>query len=1215
MRNWECCGVARGLPSSLEIILSTSADPIKVGVPSTTLSDVLLLLLPSQEEEPEEKKPEKKKKMLFVEDDGEEDEEQTEEEKAEELERAQKRALMGGKSSRRKLGEVEKKLGVKAAAKVEDEEDEEEEPPEAAAPAAAEDFKVPPKPAALVEAADPEVSAKVSALLRPLAAPGAAFSDSAEGSSWDLKELQQWIGGGGIDRLCWVAGEPGERPCELAAELLKQGTWAGALLHHHVRRGDALSQDPIAILRTLAMQLYLAFPSKLSPPYLAVETPSLTSLAPMDGALEVLLSKPLDKVTGAGKGVVVLLGGLDEAVAEARSSAWPPRVVCLAQKLVSVLGEKGVRVLLTTSASQSSASVLERALDDLKPMRIKLGDCRSGPGGMPARLGAEQAYGAYLEARGGTPQELAPLLRLLAAAREPPSLSQLEAWGAGDPAAAAEKLGALVVLEEEHKVLRVADGSVLEFLGAEGPWMADEAAGHKAIAEALKKEMEDVASMSAYGLRNALFHALRAGESADPICGDLAFWQRCFEAREMAAVQDLMRLELKSRRSGVAGDAFRLLSDNQAQLLKDPSALPKLAYDGPHKSALAIAARSDASRAAPDGWLLSRPRDWSPELLRIKAHNKGVNAVAISSDGCMLASGSDDTFCKVHDTATGELLMGLKGHGDEVTAVVFSPDCSTVATASWDSSIILWSCASGKEIRRIKEHKSGVTCLAFRPDGAVLMSGSDDNSVRLWDPATGEQLKKVDGHAMAVNCVCFRADGGQIASGSEDATVCVFDPESGEELHCLEGHSSGINCVAYCPEKDLLASGGWDRSVRIWDPLAGTQVLHIDGYTAAVLSVSFVGAEGAPQPLLATVCGKSVQVRDTKTGDLRFRLSGRQNDITSMAMYGDCVLGCASRDGLVTLLSFDKGQTSKDEHTDTVNSVSCSADGRYLASGAWDNTILVWDLESGALDTVLEGHTGSVSQVAFAVLGDEEAPGGGGKPNRRVHALASAGNDMSLRLWNVQECREETSLAQGYGETEGVTAVAMAGAVLASGEAEGGIRLWEADRREETGRLSGHNGSVNDLSFSADGTVLASGGDDGNVLVWDVSSQERTCSLGASAGVASVAVSRKGDVVAAAMQDGSLGVWDTQTSKLKLDQDSRSGCDASCVALSPDGGILAIGESDGSIQLLDTTSNDIKVTWTSGHTAPVMSIAFSPCGSMLYSGSEDQKVRAWQVPK
>ena len=851
--------------------------------------------------EPEQKKAEEKQKKSEEEDA--EEEEQSEEAKAEELARMEKRAMMGGKSSRKKLGQLKKKQGVKAFVEEEDgAETPEQDNPEAASVAEgekaavsagedqpAEDVMVPPKPASLVETADPEVSAKVSAILQPLSAPGPAFSDGGESSSWDLKELQRWIGGGGIDRLCWVAGEPGERPCELTAELLKQGTWAGALLHHHVRRGDVLSQDPIAILRTLAMQLYFTFPSKLSPPYQAVDPSSLTSLALMDDALEVLLSKPLDKVTGGGKGVVVLIGGLDEAIAEAQDSASPPRVVRLAQKLVSVLGEKGVRVLVTTSASQSSASVLEHALGGLKPMRLRLGDCRSTPEGMLARLGTEkvstEAYRAYLEARGGTPEELAPLLRLLAAAREPPSMSQLETWGVGDPAAAAEKLGALVVVEEE-KVIRVADGSVLEFLGAEGPWKTDEAAGHKAISEALKKEMVDPASMSLYCLRNALFHALRAGESIDAISGDIAFWQRCFEARETAAIQDLMRLELKSRRSGVVGDAFRLLSDNHSQLLKDPSALSKLVYDGPHKSALAIAARSDASRPAPDGWLLSRPRDWSPELLRIKAHSKGVNAVAISPDGCMLASGSDDTFCKVHDSATGELLMSLAGHKDEVTAVAFSPDCSTIATASWDCAIILWSSASGKEICRIKEHKSGVTCLAFRPDGAVLMSGSDDNSVRLWNPSTGEQMKKIDGHAMAVNCVCFRADGGQVASGSEDATVCVFDPGSGEELHCLEGHSSGINCVAYCPKRDLLASGGWDRNVRIWNPQAGTQLLHIDGYTAAILSVSFVSVEGAPEPLLATVCGKSVQVRDTKTGELRFRLSGRQNDITSMAMYG-----------------------------------------------------------------------------------------------------------------------------------------------------------------------------------------------------------------------------------------------------------------------------------------------------------------------------------------
>ena len=62
-------------------------------------------------------------------------------------------------------------------------------------------------------------------------------------------------------------------------------------------------------------------------------------------------------------------------------------------------------------------------------------------------------------------------------------------------------------------------------------------------------------------------------------------------------------------------------------------------------------------------------------------------------------------------------------------------------------------------------------------------------------------------------------------------------------------------------------------------------------------------------------------------------------------------------------------------HTGTVFSVAWSPDGQLLASGSSDNTVRLWNGQSGALLHTLEGHTGTVYSVAWSPDGQLLASG------------------------------------------------------------------------------------------------------------------------------------------------------------------------------------------------------------------------------------------------
>src|SRR6266436_5022914 len=105
-----------------------------------------------------------------------------------------------------------------------------------------------------------------------------------------------------------------------------------------------------------------------------------------------------------------------------------------------------------------------------------------------------------------------------------------------------------------------------------------------------------------------------------------------------------------------------------------------------------------------------------PELVVQPGHSSAVLSFALSRDGKLLASGSDDQTIKLWNVASGQEVRTLSGHSYWVTSVAFSPDEKLLASGSWDKSIKLWDVANGQEIRTLSGD-SWVNSVAFSPDG------------------------------------------------------------------------------------------------------------------------------------------------------------------------------------------------------------------------------------------------------------------------------------------------------------------------------------------------------------------------------------------------------------------------------------------------------------------------------------------------------------------
>ena len=351
-------------------------------------------------------------------------------------------------------------------------------------------------------------------------------------------------------------------------------------------------------------------------------------------------------------------------------------------------------------------------------------------------------------------------------------------------------------------------------------------------------------------------------------------------------------------------------------------------------------------------------------------------------------------------------------------------------------------------------------------------------------------------------------------------------------------HRYAVNSVAFSPDGKILASGSADKTIGLWSATAE----------------------------------KQMGLRSSTTGNVDKTINPwnvRKNGLITRGM------SVTSSDGNVSNTKHLKTLVG---HRYTVHSVAFSPDGKTLASGSEDNTIILWDTTTGEhtrtlasptgpfvepTDTLV-GHTDTVYSVAFS-------------PDGRT--LASGSEDSTVILWDTTTGEHIKTLARPTGPFVGPTAP-----------------------------LAGHTDTVYSVAFSPDGQVLASGSADNTIILWDAATgQYKQTLTGHKRAVYSIAFSPDGQVLASGSWDKTIILWDTTTWKYIHILTGHEKVVYS-VAFSPDRKILASGSADKAIILWDATIGRHIETFTR-HRKAIYGVAFSPDGQTLVSGSADKRIR------
>lgn len=304
----------------------------------------------------------------------------------------------------------------------------------------------------------------------------------------------------------------------------------------------------------------------------------------------------------------------------------------------------------------------------------------------------------------------------------------------------------------------------------------------------------------------------------------------------------------------------------------------------------------------------------------------------------------------------------LSAHTSDIWTTKFSPDGKQLASGSVDSSIKVWGTENGEIFLNLKQ-PVGITSIDFSPDGNYLASASYDAMVRLWKLPEGLLVNEFSGHTGTVWSVNFSPDGKSIASSGEDATIKVWNVESGQIERTLKGHTRNVWDVKFSPDGNILASGGFDKTVRIWNLRDGKPILTLTDHSQAIVALAF-SLDG--QKLVSTSDDKTIKLWDTNDWSLIYSLEVPEHnqaadfspdskllitggrDKTSLGEFLQNILGDSDFNKGVSMRLWDvqTGQLLQtfSQHSNDVNDVSFSPDGKLIASASSDKAIILWRL-------------------------------------------------------------------------------------------------------------------------------------------------------------------------------------------------------------------------------------------------------------------------------
>lgn len=403
-----------------------------------------------------------------------------------------------------------------------------------------------------------------------------------------------------------------------------------------------------------------------------------------------------------------------------------------------------------------------------------------------------------------------------------------------------------------------------------------------------------------------------------------------------------------------------------------------------------------------------------------------------SHDGQTLAWG-DDNFIRIWSVPDRRLRRSITTKGT-IKSLAFSPDDSKVITGGYRVPFV-WDLKTGRQLQGLqapfppteRNIWSAIHSVAWSPNGKAVAAGTESMDIKLWDVARGNELLSLDVKTNPVKSIAFSPDGKTLAAGLSCGFVMLWDMTSGQQLLSIHAHKDRIDSITFPPDGKQLASTG-SGELKLWSPISGKELANFSQVKAYCLS---------------------------------FDPSGRTLAIGS--------------ENAVKLLEAQSGKElmTLDAHADSVNDISCRADGKNIAVAQRKQSVRIWSLDASSAAKTISTADAIADSVAYSKDGKTLAVQERGRDGEKyTFAIRLIDIDSRKELWQTAGSNWHKPLTWSPD-----------GKVLATTFWYGRfLKLYDS----ETGKELRSQTDSQSYTWSPDSKTIAVGSNDGTIDLRDV---------------------------------------------------------------------------------------------------------------------------------
>ena len=449
-------------------------------------------------------------------------------------------------------------------------------------------------------------------------------------------------------------------------------------------------------------------------------------------------------------------------------------------------------------------------------------------------------------------------------------------------------------------------------------------------------------------------------------------------------------------------------------------------------------------------------------------------------------------------------------------------------------------------------------------------------------------------------------------------------------VRTLTGHKSTTDssignvsavAIAETPERTWIVSGSWDHTVKVWDLRTGQELRTLRGHNSSVLSVA-VTPDG--KKVISGSADNTIKVWDLETAQQLLNLTKHKERVNALAVTPDgkkivsgagkstALAGWTSSDNTIKVWNLETGQElfTLDGHTAMINAVAVTPDGKKVISASSDASLKIWDLQTREQLHTLKGHKGiydlqkgEVNDIAITSDGKQ--------------AISASSDDRSLIIWDLDSREKLKSLPVSFGlHGQSVVGITPDGKLAVSG-CDKSILVWdltdEAWPRYRT--LGEHTGDITAVAVTSDGKWAVSASQDNTLKIWDLENKRKSPILPGHKSLVKVMAVTPDGTKALSVDHKDIKVWDLHIGRELF---TLEGVDVDLV--SPLNKIITFTPDHQ--RVIATSSYGIKV-WNlcngeellslRGHNDDVLAVAIAPDGKKAISASQDKSLKVWDL--